>query len=165
MAVTYEAITTYTAPSNQSSITFTGISQSYTDLVLVGTGKSSATGNPNIFIRVGNGSIDTSANYSWTRMYGTGSTAGSSSSSNSSDGVIWGDYTPNSFTADTIYFQNYSNTVTYKTLLTRNNSESSVHASVGLWRSTSAINQISLYCPGRDIVTGSTFTLYGIKAA
>jgi hypothetical protein len=62
---------------------------------------------------------------------------------------------------------NYANTTTYKTVLTRANAAASgVDASVGLWGSTAAITSITFDLPlVRTISTGSTFTLYGIKAA
>jgi hypothetical protein len=37
-------------------------------------------------------------------------------------------------------------------------------AIVGLWRSTSAINAIEIWQGGDGFSSGSTFTLYGIKA-
>ena len=62
---------------------------------------------------------------------------------------------------------NYSNTTTYKTVLTRANIASAdVEAVVGLWRSTSAVNQLDVKQGGAvTFSVGSTFTLYGIKAA
>jgi hypothetical protein len=61
---------------------------------------------------------------------------------------------------------NYSNTTTYKTLLGRGNTSASrIQATVGLWRSTSAINRIDLNIQGDNFAVGSTFTLYGIAAA
>jgi hypothetical protein len=61
---------------------------------------------------------------------------------------------------------NYSNTTTFKTFLSRTNVASDrVEALVGLWRSTSAITSITLYCGSNSFVTGSTFTLYGILKA
>jgi hypothetical protein len=60
---------------------------------------------------------------------------------------------------------NYSNTTTNKTLLSRGgNAESSTSAIVGLWRNTAAINRIDLKATSTNYATGSTFTLYGIKA-
>jgi hypothetical protein len=38
-------------------------------------------------------------------------------------------------------------------------------AEVGLWRNTSAITEIDLKFVTGNLVAGSTFTLYGIKAA
>jgi len=163
---TYTPIATTTLGSTTASYTFTSIPSTYTDLVLIASIKSDSTGNPNTFIQVGNGSIDTATNYSWTRIYGTGSAAASSRATSVSDGVIIGDATPNNFTADIAHFENYSNTTTNKTILIRANAaDSATQASVGLWRSSVAINQIKVYANGRNMVAGTTLTLYGILAA
>lgn len=167
---TYEPIATYTAPSAQSSYTFTTISQAYTDLVLVVSGSLSSADY--VWFRVGNGSIDTGSNYSHTAITGNGSTAGSTRSSNA---TYFFQPEPMNTSVNTVVanFQNYSNTTTYKTVLMRSNTPvtdggatGTVNAEVALWRSTSAINyiQISTYA-GQNFNTGSTFTLYGIKAA
>jgi hypothetical protein len=61
-------------------------------------------------------------------------------------------------------FFNYSNTTTYKTVLTRaGRNNQATEAFVGLWRNTAAITSISL--TSQTYTTDSTFTLYGIKAA
>jgi hypothetical protein len=64
---------------------------------------------------------------------------------------------------------NYSNTTTYKTALNRSNQAAGgVDATVGLWRSTAAIDTIRFYANtngSQNFLTGSTFTLYGIAAA
>jgi hypothetical protein len=67
---------------------------------------------------------------------------------------------------------NYSNTSTYKSFLNRiannNSSFPGVTTSVGLWRSTDAINTLTIApdtSDGRYFISGSTFTLYGIAAA
>jgi hypothetical protein len=62
---------------------------------------------------------------------------------------------------------NYSNTTTNKTILSRiNNAENSTVARVTLWRNTAAISTIFLTeGNGANFIAGSTFTLYGIKAA
>lgn len=164
---TYEPIATQTLGSAASAITFTGISQSYTDLVLVFNGDlTSITG---CSIRVGNGSIDTGSNYSLTRIWGkVDGTYGSNRESNG-DQIRW-DYwaAGNGSRRNAIFhIQNYSNTTTYKTILARTNIPSTeTLATVGLWRSTSAINQVSLMLAGgTTYVAGSTATLYGISNA
>jgi hypothetical protein len=64
-----------------------------------------------------------------------------------------------------INIQNYSNSTTYKTVLARsNNAATGTDATVALWRSTSAITSIDYYLNSGSWATGSTFTLYGIKA-
>jgi len=167
MASTYTPIATTTLGSAAASYTFSSIPSTYTDLVLVGNASTT----------VANGSItmqfngDTGTNYSYTFLYGTGSAAGSSRSSNAQIIGLMG------FAAQVpigdramgiAQLQNYSNTSTYKTVLVRNTPSvsSTVEAAVGLWRSTSAINSITILAiSGASIASGSTFTLYGIAAA
>jgi hypothetical protein len=169
MAVTYEAIATQTLGSSNSTVQFTSISQAYTDLILIWSPTGSSTGL-NVYSRVGNGLVDSGNNYSWTFIRGNGSAATSNRGTSSS---YWNwlnmgvhDTIPNTY----IYqFINYSNTSTNKTVIARLNEEQSgsgfVAAAVGLWSSTSAINVISLQTTTGTFDAGSTFTLYGIKAA
>ena len=168
MALTYEPIATTTLTSSQSNVTFTSISQSYTDLILVAN-VSSSSSTVNVYSQIGNGSYDTGTNYSWTWLGGSGSTAASGKAS-TTDALLLGACGTSSFSPTIIHFMNYSNTTTYKTILSRSStadttSGQTVSAWVGLWRSTSAINQIKLYPNVQSWASGSTFTLYGIKAA
>ena len=65
-----------------------------------------------------------------------------------------------------VNFQNYANTNVFKTQINRSSSaEIETVATVGMWRSTSAINQIQILSLSPNYDIGSTFTLYGIKAA
>lgn len=164
---TYTPLATYTVTSAQSSYTFTSIPSTYTDLVLVVNGATAAGSNLNL--RVGNGSIDSGSNYSYTLINGNGSTATSVRYSNqpqiqpSNEDAYW-----NSTFAGVmiINFQNYSNTTTYKTILSRANHASlGTAATVGLWRSTSAINQIYFAGASQNLSASTTLTLYGIQAA
>jgi hypothetical protein len=64
--------------------------------------------------------------------------------------------------------QNYSNTTTNKTVLFRDGMATHITGlTVGLWRNTAAINRIDLSPEfgSQVFYSGSTFTLYGIKAA
>jgi hypothetical protein len=65
------------------------------------------------------------------------------------------------------HFMNYSNTTTFKTVLSRGNvAEAEVDAYVSLIRGTSAISTITVgEGGGNNFVAGSTFSLYGIAAA
>jgi hypothetical protein len=164
MASTYEPIATYTIPSDTTSYTFTSISQAYTDLFLVG---AFATDNPSsINLNVGNGSVDTGSNFSWTYLLGNGSSASSSRGSNDNRIFCGSTNSSNGQCNLEFSFQNYSNTTTYKTTIQRfNDTTSGTYATVGLWRNTAAINQIRILANGNNLKAGSTFTLYGIKAA
>jgi len=161
---TYTPLSTTTLGSTTGSYTFTSISQSYTDLILVG---AFATDNPSsLNLNMGNGSIDTGSNYGWTYLLGDGTTA--SSSRGSSDGRIFSgsSNTGSLQTNIIIHIQNYSNTTTYKTSISRfNQSTGAAQATVGVWRSTSAIDQVRITAGGNNLNSGSTFTLYGISAA
>jgi len=157
---TYEPIATTTLGSAQSSVTFSSISGSYTDLVLIGNWKLSANGN--ILMTLNS---DTGTNYSETTMYGDGTSAASGRQTNASSiRVGFAGYSTNNV-MNIVNLQNYSNTTTYKTVVLRWNSEEYTDARVGLWRSTSAITSITLTASSGNISSGSTFTLYGIKAA
>jgi hypothetical protein len=157
MAKTYEPIATTTLGSQQTSITFTSIPGTYTDLVLVLNGTATATQGLGFQF---NG--DTGNNYSATLLYGTGSAAVSSRNSNTSEGYSGRINTNQSVSIS--HIMNYSNTTTYKTAITRANSNGDIlMANVCLWRSTSAITSIKYQ--GATFEAGCVFTLYGIASA
>jgi hypothetical protein len=159
MATTYEPIATQTLGATATDVTFSSISGAFTDIILIV--KCISTGS---FYQIQvNG--DTATNYSRTRLTGNGTTATSSRDSTAASIVI-NDVSTTVLGADIVQFQNYSNATTYKTVLYRNNlSSTSTGAGVGLWRSTSAITSIKVYPNTGVFSIGSTFTLYGIKAA
>ena len=166
MAATYEKIATTTLGSAQATVEFTSITQSYTDLVIVTNSGNSSGADHAFFMQVGNGSYDTGSNYSSTYMFGNGSSVVSGRESNQTRALnmrTGGTLIGNGF----VHCMNYSNTTTNKTFLSRGNTADNMTvAYVNLWRSTSAINRIKLTDEtGANFLTGSTFTLYGIKAA
>ena len=161
---TYTPIATTTFGGSSTSYTFTSIPSTYTDLRLIVsfTGVSGC----NFSTRVGNGSIDSGTNYSYTRLYGNGSSTASSNSSN--DSFLTANITVGSSGSNSVIeIMNYSNTTTYKTALHRfNDAGAIVFAIVGMWRNTAAINQVQLYSTnGTNFGSGTVATLYGIAAA
>lgn len=164
MPGTYEPISTTTLVSNASSITFSSISQSYTDLVLVVKAISTGTAQPDIYMRV-NG--DTGNTYSRTRIGANGSSTFTTSITGETFWVL-GPMESTAITNTICNIMNYSNTTTFKTMLVRSDDSAiAVQAMTSLWRSTSAISSILLYPePAKgDFLSGTTATLYGIKAA
>jgi hypothetical protein len=161
---TYTPIATTTLGSAAASYTFTGISGSYTDLRVVISTATSKTSQSGFGIQVGNGSIDTGSNYSVTRLGGNGSVAYSERTSSQTSVAMAMQTTLSNFFID---FMSYSNTTTYKTfLITDDNASAQTLRAVGLWRSTSAINQVKIFdTDGFNLIAGSTLTLYGIAAA
>jgi hypothetical protein len=166
---TYTPIATTTLGSAQASVTFNSFS-GYTDLILVIAARSSYTGDINDAVRAVLNS-DTGSNYSWTRLLGDGTTASSDRATSSTTMEIASLATSSSSnTSPSISisnFQNYSNTSTYKTVISRSNeARSYVYTYASLWRSTNAISNIVLSSARSvNFVAGSTFTLYGIAAA
>ena len=162
MTATYEKIATTTLSTTTATVTFSSISGSYTDLVLVENGQSSTGG---VYTRIRFNS-DTGSNYSATYIYGNGTAAGSDTYSNMTFiPVAYVASVETNFNHNTIInIQNYSNSTTYKTVLARsNNAATATDATAALWRSTSAITSIEYYLNSGSWATGSTFTLYGIK--
>ena len=176
MPITYEPIATTNGTGSSATVTFSNIPQTYTDLILIARPDQPKSGECDMWIRVGNGSVDTGSNYSGTFLNGNGTSAASRRETSVSK---WrAEYygypaTTIGNTNNIIQFMNYSNTTTYKTALIRANSAATgVDAIVQLWRSTSAINTISLNLSTlgfsgteRNFSANTTFTLYGIKAA
>ena len=157
---TYEAIATQTLGSAAASVTFSSIPGTYTDLVLVFAGQHTAQENTSLQFN-----SDTGTNYSSTTLYGNGTTATSQRFSSTSS--IYGPILDASNEANALFhIENYSNTTTYKTVLIRGNSSSfRTTATVGLWRSTSAITTIKVAPLSGNISSGSTISLYGIASA
>lgn len=169
MPATYEPIATVTANGSASDYEFTSIPSTYTDLVLVVMARGAKSATDVLVQSYIN--FDFGNNYSATLLQGTGSAAQSSRVTNQS-GLALGTIpaatsTSGAFGTIIAHYQNYANATTYKTVLSRSSQTVSfVQARVGLWRSTSAITRIGVATYGDgNFVSGSTFTLYGIKAA
>jgi len=162
---TYVPIQAITLSATASSVDFTGIPQTFTDLVIVANARyvSTNTGQ-GLGIRF-NG--DTSSNYSFTILEGNGSAASSYRVSNTTSGAMGAvaNGSQTSFAVVSTSIQNYTNNNTNKTYIARQSGPSFVQGIVGLWRATPApITSISIFGSGTagNIDSGSTFTLYGI---
>ena len=164
---TMVAIQTQTLASNSTSLTFSSIPSTYTDLIIECNFGMNVIGSATRLQFNG----DSGSNYSDTFLYGNGSSAGSSrESSASSIRVLGAAVGPNNALTDnaTIHIQNYSNSTTYKSILCRGSSASKeAYAITGLWRNTAAITSLTLlsYNGSDTLLAGSTFTLYGIANA
>jgi hypothetical protein len=162
MPSTYEKIDTTTLGTAVASVTLSTIPATYTDLVLVINGGFSALDQLNLQFN-----SDTTSNYSFTFLRGDGSSATSSRGSSQTEIAI-GNLTTGIDSVNITQIQNYANTTTFKTILNRSNyAAGRAQATVGLWRkSPEAITAIKVFKNGAGTFNvGSTFTLYGIKAA
>jgi hypothetical protein len=167
MPSTYTPIATTTLGSDTSTITFSSIPSTYTDLILVCNNIQSDVAGSSINDGRFRFNGDTGTNYSQTRISGDGSTATSARLSN--ENILYVGVIPQASNTvkalNILHIMNYSNTTTFKTVLCRGNGGGFVRANVGLWRSTAAINEVSIIYPSQLYKAGSTFTLYGIAAA
>ena len=164
MPSTYEKIATNTLSSAAATVTFSSISGTYTDLVLVmNIVPESNAGGQNCLLRF-NG--DTGSNYSFTWLLGSGTITESERRSNQTSIGRIDFYTTTVPTTAIVSINNYANTTTYKTTLARSSvADAATRANVGLWRNTAAINEIIILIDSGNFGVGATFTLYGIKAA
>lgn len=168
MPATYEPISTQTLGVAATSITFSSIPQTYTDLVLVTSTNTSS--NTQTAYRL-NG--DTATNYSDTRLSGDGTSALSTRASSDTLGRLDWYGGADSTGRNTIvsHFFNYTNTTTFKTVVSRGSNAggtiAGATAAVSLWRKTpEAVTSMTvLTTSGATFSIGSTFTLYGVKAA
>lgn len=163
---TYTKIQSETLGSNQTSIVFTSIPQTYTDLkVSLIAGHNTRAGGFVIYFN-----SDTGTNYNSSYMLGTGTSQEGSCSNNTSGIYNFGD-----LGSSTIVNLIEINVNRY-TETNRHKSTSSIFASkergrillnFGLWRNTSAITSMTLsFTNGTDtFASGTVATLYGIEAA
>ena len=171
---TYENIgQTVTLGSNTLSYTFTNISQNYTDLILVGNTKASVTGAATSF-RVNN--LTSVADYGHAYLSRSGATTYSGNEFNSAYGVCQWFTTPGTtdgcmFITEFLNYTGTHHNKTYWSRATSLGSDSSYQGNdmiSGTVNTTSAITSIKLSMQenaSNTINAGSTFTLYGIKAA
>jgi hypothetical protein len=160
---TYTPIARQVLASSTTTITFNSFS-GYTDLRLVVTPFSTADGMNYMFRFNG----DTASNYSFTGIRGNGSAVTSGRVTDTFfNNLNMGVYTttPHTYLYDIF---NYANATTFKTILARFSETGGTGftaASVGLWRKTpESVTSITLTAITNQFASGSTFTLYGIKA-
>jgi hypothetical protein len=151
-----------------TSIDFTSIPSTYTDLCIVSSLRLTVDGN---LLMSFNGS---SSNFTVRRLSGNGSSASSTSFSTGQAGTMTGSgQTSNTFSSSQIYIPNYASSTTNKSYSVESTQENNATASnfyvlAGLWSNTAAITSISLYPndgPTYPFVQYSTAYLYGVKNA
>lgn len=162
MPITYDKIATTTLGNATGTVTFSSISGSYTDLVVIFIGNLNTANT--CFLRNNN---DSGSNYSQIDMIGNGSSAVVQKTSNTTGHRIYDVIaSTNAINTQIFNINNYSNTTTYKTTLLRGSDTSGeVGATISLWRSTAAINRLDFVNTAGTWSAGSTFTIYGILKA
>jgi hypothetical protein len=166
-ANTYTPIATSTLGSATSTVTFSSIPSTYTDLVFEITNYThSYSGTGGVYSGILQFNGDSGTNYSITLLEGNGSIAFSERQTN-----LVAISTNHSRVSDpagisSFNIMNYANATTYKTVLVRSSPPGgTVTAAVGLWRSTAAITSITATLSSYTFNAGAVFSLYGILAA
>jgi hypothetical protein len=176
-ATSYESIaSTLVGSGGSANIDFTSITGTYSHLQLRYYIPSLPSAADAISIRLGNGSIDTNANYSYHGLYGysggaKGSLGGTDTTQVELHFVPAGNTTPFNGVVDIL---DYANTNKYKTVRSlsghdANNTSTNlgqIWFNSGSWRNTSAITHLRFfYTSGGNFPQYTRVSLYGIKSA
>jgi hypothetical protein len=155
---TYTPLANLTLSSTVTTVTFSGISQAYKDLILI-TNVVGNSGAQNIVL-INN---DSGSNYNTVYISGDNSAVQSNYESNATRIMGWGaaGAVPTNLIT---HFQDYSATDKHKTIVRRfTRSDTFSTYLLGRWASNSAITSFTLG-PAGSWTAGSTFALYGVSA-
>lgn len=171
-SATFEPLLSQTLSSNQPNIVFSNIPQGYTNLYVSFYG-SNAVANGSVCYRVGSGTTDSGTNYSATWHYGYGApgspTQAGNRVGNQTLGALigWqvGLVVNNLYFADLEIF-NYSSNSTYKTMVGKGiaTTDNLLEEHVTTWRSTAAIDTLTVFNNGGQLAAGTTVSLYGLRS-
>jgi hypothetical protein len=164
MAYTYSKIATYTVGSGGiSSINFINIPQTYTDLKLVWSIRSSADNLDMTIAYNGSGS-----NLSGRWLYGNGSTVVNESQSYGVYYMNQSTTTSNTFSNGELYMPNYTSSNNKSMSIDHATENNGTTARAGLqallWSNSAALTSLSITPNAGNFVQYSTAHLYGIKA-
>ena len=167
MPNTFELIASYAATGSVSTIDFTSIPSTYTDLCLKLSARSTSAGAEAVIIEF-NGST---TGFSGRRLAGeVGSGVTSDSTTNIRAAIDTAANTASTFASGEFYIPNYSGStnksVSLDMVLENNATASLLSLVAGLWSNTAAISSIKLSLnSGGSFVQYSTAYLYGVKNA
>lgn len=151
----YVPLANVTLSSNVTSVTFSSISQSYRDLILVA--QVQPTAGAYALVR-----LNGATSYGYVDIEGSGSAA-QSYYGNAYDSILDQPYlqtaSPNLLM---FHIMDYSATDKHKTILGRHSSSEMTVASCTRYPATTAVTSVSF--SGATFSTGNTFALYGVSA-
>lgn len=166
MSMTMKLIAKQTLGSVASTISFSSIPGTFTDICLVGSLRSTHSNAVDLLISL-NG---TTTGYSRRLLYTTGTSALSASDSLRSIGAIAGtNFTADTFSNTETYIPNYAGS-TNKSLSVSNVAENNgttgwLEAKALLWSNTAAITSLDLSPSAGNFAANSSVYLYGITKA
>lgn len=178
MPNTFNLISSVTATTG-TSISFTNIPQTYTDLYLISSARTTYTGGGSVSMTLSFNSVGTGYASRYIQYYGATSVVSGNDSTTTFGGITGGlirafmpsaGGTSNIFSNTSLYIPNYksSDNKTYHIEATSEDNAASgtsvngIVSTAGLWSNTSAITSISLGLEVGSLVSPSTFYLYGI---
>jgi hypothetical protein len=168
MPNTYTLIASNTVSTAVSSITFSSIPATYTDLLLKVSARGATGTTPDLNLQFNS----SSSGYTARRLEGSGSAA--SSNTYTTSGYLGlgvtnaAAQTSNTFSNQEIYIPNYASanykSVSVDGVMENNATAATTTLLAGLWSNTAAITAIALFIEGgANFATYSTFYLYGIS--
>ena len=165
VAPTYELIEAKTLSSNQSSLQFTSIPNTFTDLLFLVSTRSTRTTWGDMVMRFNGGDSST---HRGRRAWGVGTASSDGSDSSEWTNITGNNQTANIFSNIQYYVPNYLSS-TEKVWYLENSSESNASEgfntfATGKWSGTTAITTVTFAeVSGHALLAGSTFYMYGIK--
>jgi hypothetical protein len=165
MANTFNKIQTVTVGSGgAATIEFTSIPQTYTDLkVLISARSTNADLDDHLFVKPNNSALN------MTQLWMRGNGSASSTSTNVRFAIPGATSTASVFGNTEFYFPNYTSAANKDfqgtTVQETNGTEAYVYFCSFLWSDTSAITSLVLDLSNGNFAEHSTATLYGIKSS
>ena len=166
----FDLLETTTLTSSASSVTFSGLG-SYSDykhlqIRAVGRGDRSSS-LADLWLRF---NTDSGSNYAYHRLYGNGSSIGSSANTSQTK-IQTGYVTGSTFTSggfatvitDILDFSSASKNTTIRSMSGLAGTNNQVVLFSGLWNNTSAVTSIELLPEVNNLVAGTRISLMGIK--
>ena len=173
--MSYEVIEHQTLGSAVASVSFTTISQDYTDLMLTVSVRGTAASDTIPLWQVN----DSTTGYSARWLRGTGSSVASNSRTTlTHDGTTWGRLTEagiqdsgttaSTFASLQLYLPNYTSSaaksIAVDAVGENNATAADQYITAGIWTGTDPITKLSFAIYNSDMVQYSSFTLFGITA-
>jgi hypothetical protein len=164
--VTHDLISSHTTSGSTSTVTFSSIPQTYTDLRIIASVRAT---HAEMFFRLNNNS---SANYSRIYMYGTTASIDSGRQNDTTGCAISIGDTDNNALENAgieIYIFDYTSSTKLKTFSSSNGVDNDANTGIrvtqsNLFRSQTAVSQVEFVNTTSNFATGCVFNLYGIKA-
>jgi hypothetical protein len=167
----FEQISTTILSSDTTSVTFSSLPSTYKHLQIRYAVRGSRAANDDFIALQFNG--DTGSNYWYHYLEGTGSSVNASSIVSAENRIRLGNVpaasaATSSFSGGVIDILDYAATTKNKTIRTLNGHHATpvaprIALRSGLWLNTSAVSSITFLALNGGWVTGSRFSIYGIK--